>query len=44
MASDRKDYLSPDCEIIAVQEHYLICISDPDNGGIENIDYEDWTK
>ena len=38
-------YLSPHCDLLALEESKIICASsDPDSGGIELIGYYDWDE
>lgn len=38
----KKLYVSPECEEDLALRAYMLCASDPDFGGSEGVDYEDW--
>lgn len=37
-----KDYVVPEVEVLELTQKQVLCVSDPDDGGHEGIDYEIW--
>ena len=37
-----ENYVVPDIEVLEYVSEHLLCVSDPEDGGHEGVDYENW--